>query len=97
MIDDDGVDRTPKPLMSTKPSVLKGVGGGAAEDGSTPNSEASDFFMDRMSSAGFNRGSFNRGWSEAGSGLMSPKSEAGDDDYDTSEWEGMHSEGFLHA
>ena len=83
MIDDEGVDRTPKPLMAAKHPAKDAPG--PADESSSPSSEASDFFMDRMSSAGFNRGSFNRGWSDAGSGASSPRSEAGDDDYDLSE------------
>ena len=35
VIDEDGVDRTPKPLLSLRPMK----GGGAAEDTGTPNSE----------------------------------------------------------
>ncbi len=59
VIDDDGVDRTPKPLLTVKPSVLRGMGGqgGGHEDGTlSPSSEAgSEFFLDRLSSANFSR------------------------------------------
>lgn len=56
VIDDDGMDRTPKPLMSVRPTVTKGpAGGDAADGGSSPRSEASEFFLDRMSSAQFSR------------------------------------------
>lgn len=68
----DGVDRTPKPLLSLNPTVLKGV----QNDTTTPNSESSEFFMDRMSTAAFTKA----GWySNADSGSHTPKSEA---DYD---------------
>ncbi len=65
----DGVDRTPKPLLSINPTVLKGAPG----DITTPNSETSEFFMDRMSGTAFTKG----GWySNADSGAHTPKSEA---------------------
>ncbi|GIL70976.1 hypothetical protein Vretimale_4066 [Volvox reticuliferus] len=71
----DGVDRTPKPLLSLNPTVLKGV----QNDTTTPNSESSEFFMDRMSTAAFTKA----GWySNADSGSHTPKSEA-DYDYET--------------
>lgn len=45
------------------------------DETATPDSQASEFFMDRMSSAGFSR----TGWfSETGSGSHTPQSEAGD-------------------
>lgn len=66
------MDRTPKPLLSLNPTVLKGGAG----DTTTPNSETSDFFMDRISTAAFTKA----GWySNADSGTHTPKSEA---DYD---------------
>lgn len=72
----DGVDRTPKPLLSLRPTVLKG---GPGDDSNTPNSDTSEFFMDRMSAA-FSRA----GWfSNADSGTHTPKSEA---DYDYEGW-----------
>ena len=43
VIDDDGTDRTPKPLMSLNPSVLRGAGN---HDNSDAASEAaSEFFL----------------------------------------------------
>ncbi len=59
VIDEEGVDRTPKPLLSVKPSVLRSIGAGVGGDDGTlsPMSEAgSEFFLDRMSSAVFSRG-----------------------------------------
>ncbi|GFR43755.1 hypothetical protein Agub_g4867 [Astrephomene gubernaculifera] len=71
----DGVDRTPKPLLSLNPTVLKGAQG----DTTTPNSEVSEFFMDRMSTTAFTKA----GWySNADSGNHTPKSEA-EYDYET--------------
>ncbi|KAG2499039.1 hypothetical protein HYH03_003224 [Edaphochlamys debaryana] len=71
----DGVDRTPKPLLSLNPTVLKGGQG----DNTTPNSEASEFFMDRISTTAFTKA----GWySNADSGTHTPKSEQ-EFDYET--------------
>jgi hypothetical protein len=54
VLDEDGVDRTPKPLMSLRPSALKGLGmPGIGDSIDSPSSEMSDFFLDRMSSAAF--------------------------------------------
>ncbi|EFJ40856.1 hypothetical protein VOLCADRAFT_77807 [Volvox carteri f. nagariensis] len=72
----DGVDRTPKPLLSLNPTVLKGV----QNDTTTPNSESSEFFMDRMSTAAFTKA----GWySNADSGSHTPKSENDYPDYES--------------
>jgi hypothetical protein len=68
----DGVDRTPKPLLAARTAASKG----GPEDSTTPNSDQSEFFMDRMSTAFSTKG----GWfSNADSGTQTPKSEA---DYD---------------
>jgi len=82
VIVDEGIDRTPKPLMSLRPSVMKGMG--LPDEEGTPTSEQSDFFMDRMSSAGFSRGGWGSG---TNSGTMTPKSEY-DDEYDMNKEKG---------
>lgn len=68
----DGIDRTPKPLLATRNIASKG----GPEESTTPTSDQSEFFMDRMSTAFSTKG----GWfSNADSGTQTPKSEA---DYD---------------
>lgn len=81
VIDDQGVDRTPKPLISLDPSgAARSMYGGSVGtlDDSTPASEASELmFLNRMASANFSR---QGGWqSGATSGTVSPKGEAEDD------------------
>ncbi|GMH39829.1 hypothetical protein BSKO_07733 [Bryopsis sp. KO-2023] len=75
VIDDEGVERTPKPMLSLKPSVMHhNMSGFGPEESGTPTSEMSDNFLERMSSTGFSRGMFSA------SGTASPDmSEEGDD------------------
>lgn len=76
MIDEDGVDRTPKPMLSLKPTVMhQGIPGlvRAVEESATPTSEVSEIFPDNIQSANFSRGMFST------SGTLSPgTSEEGD-------------------
>jgi hypothetical protein len=45
VVDDDGTDRTPKPLMSLNPSVLRGAGG--LDNSDAASEAASEFFLVR--------------------------------------------------
>jgi hypothetical protein len=78
VLDDDGVDRTPKPLILLKPTVMKSGHGLSTEyDSHTPTSDVSDNFLDRISSSGFGRG----GFSASTSGTHSPTEAEDEDDY----------------
>eukprot|EP00201_Polytomella_parva_P018197 CAMPEP_0175071880 /NCGR_PEP_ID=MMETSP0052_2-20121109/19529_1 /TAXON_ID=51329 ORGANISM="Polytomella parva, Strain SAG 63-3" /NCGR_SAMPLE_ID=MMETSP0052_2 /ASSEMBLY_ACC=CAM_ASM_000194 /LENGTH=271 /DNA_ID=CAMNT_0016339181 /DNA_START=120 /DNA_END=932 /DNA_ORIENTATION=- len=76
VIDDEGIDRTPKPLLLVKPAAAK-----TNDEVSSPPSEAtSDFFLDHLSSTGF---STRAGWiSGSESGTMTPRSEQGEGEYE---------------
>eukprot|EP00193_Tetraselmis_chui_P011493 CAMPEP_0177780142 /NCGR_PEP_ID=MMETSP0491_2-20121128/17030_1 /TAXON_ID=63592 /ORGANISM="Tetraselmis chuii, Strain PLY429" /LENGTH=114 /DNA_ID=CAMNT_0019299863 /DNA_START=32 /DNA_END=373 /DNA_ORIENTATION=- len=51
VLDDNGRDVTPKPMLSLKPTVLKGsqMSGVSATDSGSPQSEFSEIPLDRMS------------------------------------------------
>lgn len=72
VIDDDGTDRTPKPLMALNPSVLRGAGL-HDKDSDAASDVTSEFFLDRMSDTNFSKA----GWmSGTTSGSATPKSDA---------------------
>lgn len=83
-IDGETRDRTPKPLISTGAGPVTRPGPPQDDPGS-PTSETSEFFMDRMSTAGF---SARGGWgseSNAGSGSSTPKTQDTGDLIDAAE------------
>eukprot|EP00873_Tetraselmis_striata_P018619 jgi/Tetstr1/438883/TSEL_027391.t2 len=75
VLDDSGRDVTPKPMLTLKPTVLKGsqVSGMSAADSGSPQSEFSELPMDRMSNTGFSQAGFSE------STNSTPKSEAPDE------------------
>ncbi len=81
VIDDAGVDRTPRPLVSLDPSSMRNLSSATGQ--STPNSDASEFmFLQRLPSATFSRQGTGIA-SGATSGTVTPKSD--DSDYEMSE------------
>lgn len=74
VFDDEGVERTPRPMLYLKPSGALKTSGSGPEDGGSPRSELSDNFLDRMSCTGFSKGMFSE------SGTASPQTSDGSDE-----------------
>jgi hypothetical protein len=81
VVDDDGVDRTPKPLILLKPTVMRNLPGMATTEyeSHSPTSDLSENFLDRISSTGFGKSSF----STSTSGTHTPLQEE-EEDYEGS-------------
>lgn len=74
MFDDEGVERTPRPMLYLRPSGVPKAAGSGADDPGSPRSELSDNFLDRMSCTGFSKGMFSA------SGTASPQTSDGSDE-----------------